>query len=189
MLLTRPPLDGKSKSKIVQALNFHWAISFDLHVLGMPPAFILSQDQTLKIYIFYVCFFPSYSNNLDVLLSFQRSFSPLLYKGFLRFFLSSAIKIYHIRMTMSTTFFIFFNFFYLFLQKVNFCLFFLIKTMFYHDHFYLIYAIYLFLLPFKSINFSKYFSAICLSKGPSTFLYNFIRFFNSCFTIISISFG
>ena len=34
MLLTRAPLDPK--------------ISFDLHVLGMPPAFILSQDQTLR---------------------------------------------------------------------------------------------------------------------------------------------
>ena len=36
MLLTRSPLDPK--------------ISFDLHVLGTPPAFILSQDQTLQIY-------------------------------------------------------------------------------------------------------------------------------------------
>lgn len=34
-LLTRPPLGQKSP--------------LDLHVLGTPPAFILSQDQTLKI--------------------------------------------------------------------------------------------------------------------------------------------
>ena len=34
-------------SIFVQALQFLWAASFDLHVLGMPPAFILSQDQTL----------------------------------------------------------------------------------------------------------------------------------------------
>ena len=34
MLRTRAPLSPKT--------------SFDLHVLGMPPAFILSQDQTLK---------------------------------------------------------------------------------------------------------------------------------------------
>ena len=27
--------------------NYQCALSFDLHVLGMPPAFILSQDQTL----------------------------------------------------------------------------------------------------------------------------------------------
>ena len=35
VLLSRAALDPK--------------ISFDLHVLGMPPAFILSQDQTLKL--------------------------------------------------------------------------------------------------------------------------------------------
>ncbi len=34
MLRTRAPLDPK--------------VSFDLHVLGMPPAFVLSQNQTLK---------------------------------------------------------------------------------------------------------------------------------------------
>ena len=28
--------------------------SFDLHVLGMPPAFILSQDQTLHLLIFFL---------------------------------------------------------------------------------------------------------------------------------------
>ena len=42
-LLTRPPL----------SIPIHWpkplsgGAPFDLHVLGMPPAFILSQDQTL----------------------------------------------------------------------------------------------------------------------------------------------
>ena len=43
MLLTRPPLSHiwfHSEEIIRQA-------SFDLHVLGTPPAFILSQDQTL----------------------------------------------------------------------------------------------------------------------------------------------
>jgi hypothetical protein len=34
-LLTRPPLGI--------------ATSLDLHVLGLPPAFVLSQDQTLKL--------------------------------------------------------------------------------------------------------------------------------------------
>ena len=34
-LLTRAPLNPK--------------VSFDLHVLGLPPAFVLSQDQTLKL--------------------------------------------------------------------------------------------------------------------------------------------
>ena len=43
VLLTRPPLSHiriHSEEIIRQA-------SFDLHVLGTPPAFILSQDQTL----------------------------------------------------------------------------------------------------------------------------------------------
>ena len=35
MLLTRAPLSPKT--------------SFDLHVLGMPPAFVLSHNQTLKL--------------------------------------------------------------------------------------------------------------------------------------------
>ena len=40
MLLTRAPLYSPE-----QARDF----SFDLHVLGTPPAFILSQDQTLQL--------------------------------------------------------------------------------------------------------------------------------------------
>ena len=39
-LLARPPLSYKLASYLVT--------SFDLHVLGTPPAFVLSQDQTLK---------------------------------------------------------------------------------------------------------------------------------------------
>ena len=47
MLLTRPPLNR---------YQFHPKTSFvtlplDLHVLGTPPAFILSQDQTLKLLV------------------------------------------------------------------------------------------------------------------------------------------
>ena len=41
-LLTRPPLSQLSVRKLRVA-------SFDLHVLGTPPAFILSQDQTLML--------------------------------------------------------------------------------------------------------------------------------------------
>ena len=37
-LLTRSPLSGVPKG----------STPFDLHVLGTPPAFVLSQDQTLK---------------------------------------------------------------------------------------------------------------------------------------------
>ena len=39
MLLTRLPLDLKEASSLL--------LSFDLHVLSTPPAFVLSQDQTL----------------------------------------------------------------------------------------------------------------------------------------------
>ena len=42
-LLTRSPLRTSSKLEP----------SFDLHVLGMPPAFVLSQDQTLKFDVRY----------------------------------------------------------------------------------------------------------------------------------------
>ena len=34
------------------------AFPFDLHVLGMPPALILSQDQTLQKKFIFVCFKP-----------------------------------------------------------------------------------------------------------------------------------
>ena len=40
-LLTRPPLETEPKLRS----------SLDLHVLGTPPAFVLSQDQTLKLYL------------------------------------------------------------------------------------------------------------------------------------------
>ena len=39
MLLTRAPLYSHPKV----------TFSFDLHVLGTPPAFVLSQDQTLQL--------------------------------------------------------------------------------------------------------------------------------------------
>ena len=40
-LLTRPPLDTSGASSLVFPL--------DLHVLGLPPAFNLSHDQTLQL--------------------------------------------------------------------------------------------------------------------------------------------
>ena len=49
-LLTRPPLSHSSVRKLQNA-------SFDLHVLSTPPAFILSQDQTLIL----KCLFPGFS--------------------------------------------------------------------------------------------------------------------------------
>ena len=50
-LLTRPPL-----SHIILRRISVLHASFDLHVLGTPPAFILSQDQTLnKLYLYCIC--------------------------------------------------------------------------------------------------------------------------------------
>jgi hypothetical protein len=40
VLLTRPPLTSRKASFSIGPL--------DLHVLGTPPAFVLSQDQTLQ---------------------------------------------------------------------------------------------------------------------------------------------
>ena len=47
MLLPRPPLKSEEASFFI--------IPLDLHVLGTPPAFVLSQDQTLpnNVVIFY----------------------------------------------------------------------------------------------------------------------------------------
>ncbi len=59
-----------SLSSFVQARNFQKATSFDLHVLGMPPAFILSQDQTLQKKYFKKLIT---ATQIDVLLSFQRT--------------------------------------------------------------------------------------------------------------------
>ena len=45
-LLTRPPLSRTRKSRSKLPSNQR-STPFDLHVLGTPPAFVLSQDQTL----------------------------------------------------------------------------------------------------------------------------------------------
>ena len=44
VLLTRPPLSYT----VIHPKTSVRATSFDLHVLGAPPAFVLSQDQTLN---------------------------------------------------------------------------------------------------------------------------------------------
>ena len=52
MLLTRLPLDLKEASFLL--------LSFDLHVLSTPPAFVLSQDQTLhdRLFVWLDYFLP-----------------------------------------------------------------------------------------------------------------------------------
>ncbi|WP_211248562.1 hypothetical protein, partial [Yersinia ruckeri] len=47
-LLTRPPLAGKVAS--------YFPLPLDLHVLGLPPAFNLSHDQTLQFKICLICY-------------------------------------------------------------------------------------------------------------------------------------
>ena len=55
MLLTRPPLSPKGP--------------LDLHVLGTPPAFVLSQDQTLHFSLLHVDFDPM-ELKLSILVSY-----------------------------------------------------------------------------------------------------------------------
>ena len=50
VLLTRPPLNKKASS----------LVPLDLHVLGTPPAFVLSQDQTLNLSSFSQPVFTDY---------------------------------------------------------------------------------------------------------------------------------
>ena len=53
-LLTRPPLEFP----IIQR-TFRLEFPFDLHVLGTPPAFILSQDQTLLLENYFLASYTS----------------------------------------------------------------------------------------------------------------------------------
>ena len=112
MLLTRPPLDHfPSRPK-----PFRKTLSLDLHVLSVPPAFILSQDQTLNLILPFLLGF----------LRIDRSFLTVLFFAALlakqRFFFSdvtlfdfqcprrsfeSAYLIYHISCPMSSAFFTF----------------------------------------------------------------------------------
>ena len=49
MLLTRSPLTNTARGRKLEAIGHSQrAGPFDLHVSGTPPAFILSQDQTLR---------------------------------------------------------------------------------------------------------------------------------------------
>ena len=71
-LLTRPPLSHPFNLTEV----LYRRASFDLHVLGTPPAFVLSQDQTLKN--LYLKLFPEPKikllNNLLLALHYSRIF-------------------------------------------------------------------------------------------------------------------
>ena len=92
-----------------------WAFAFDLHVLGMPPAFILSQDQTLKkINNFnYSISYNFLATQIDILLSFQRTFS-----FFASFFLKCINNITDIFDNVNY-FFYFFDFFLKIKKQLN----------------------------------------------------------------------
>ena len=82
VLLTRPPLITFWQAK---------KHSYDLHVLSIPPAFILSQDQTLREIIFHI------SYNTESRLCGQTNV-PLLkhhiQKEYLMTSISTSIKLY-----------------------------------------------------------------------------------------------
>ena len=110
--------------------NFNQNTSFDLHVLGTPPAFILSQDQTLMfkfvrsksvwlILPFYCCFrflFWIFSfKDVQPGLFFYSNFQGFTYcsifdfQGSLLLSVSAATHlVYQILFCLSTTFFIYF---------------------------------------------------------------------------------
>ena len=125
-LLTRPPL---SQLKIIRRINS--AASLDLHVLSTPPAFILSQDQTLMLkvdrssdYLAWLIYpKPSLLGFCSEFSQIQRSKPDLLFSEFSGFYIlfnlqlsrffvvvsfSTARLFYHSCLSLSTTFFILF---------------------------------------------------------------------------------
>ena len=73
-LLTRPPL-SQSRLRRISVCS----ASFDLHVLGTPPAFILSQDQTLNILYLNGTFVP-----IKSIEAFQLSKESFVFSDFLK---------------------------------------------------------------------------------------------------------
>ena len=119
-LLTRPPLTYIS-------LGFNVS-PFDLHVLGTPPAFILSQDQTLMLKSFNPARISGFSKSetssdllflrFALLKAVRSSFDDLKFKIFQGYslfsyqcsllFSATALIAYHNRFFLSTTFFKYF---------------------------------------------------------------------------------
>ena len=112
VLLTRPPLDNVSSGR-----SFPIRISFDLHVLGTPPAFILSQDQTLIKIIVCLKLILSLTDLLFFYCSVTITFVivPCTLVRLVQFSkvfvaLATTILVYHSQFSLSTGFF---NFFYI----------------------------------------------------------------------------
>ena len=118
-LLTRPPLSH-------QSIRRNQGASFDLHVLGTPPAFILSQDQTLVKSVcfqfriawqFCSCLLFLGSLNLSIqpflknlLKNFQGCCLLFNYQGSFCFSTSTACLFYHTQSSLSRTFLFYISF-------------------------------------------------------------------------------
>ena len=93
-LLTRPPLTWLS-------LGFK-SSPFDLHVLGTPPAFILSQDQTLMLKVLQLQVYPA-SCYLAVHLRFLQSHPELTVFGLWVDFRLLTVLIRFIRISLNSS--------------------------------------------------------------------------------------
>ena len=127
-----PPLPGRLPTRYSPVRNSsarckHQASAFYLHVLGTPPAFILSQDQTLIKIIVCLKLILSLTDLLFFLLFSYYNFrysalhigsSCSVFKGLCRS-LATTILVYHGHPPLSTLFFIFFAFFESFFLKVR----------------------------------------------------------------------
>ena len=108
VLLTRSPLSLFEKQAFLKT-------SFDLHVLGMPPAFILSQDQTLHLIWLKTLLTLWFLFFLVRFISFEIDVSCLVFKDRNVFrFLRLVQRSYIIPNILPpvNAFFIFFSFFY-----------------------------------------------------------------------------
>ena len=99
-----------SYSPVRHSLYFYNA--FDLHVLGTPPAFILSQDQTLHCFLISSSFDSFFYRLLLLafLLFIDVSFCSVFNVLFSALFLTACLY-YHLFFTFATTFLSFFYFF------------------------------------------------------------------------------
>ena len=123
-----PPLPGRLPTRYSPVRNSsarckHQASAFYLHVLGTPPAFILSQDQTLIKIIVCLKLILSLTDLLFFLLFSYYNFrysalhigsSCSVFKGLCRS-RATTILVYHDHENLSISFFYFFNFFVVFL--------------------------------------------------------------------------
>ena len=121
-----PPLPGRLPTRYSPVRNSsarckHQASAFYLHVLGTPPAFILSQDQTLiKIIVCLklilsltdLLFFSLFSTITLVIVPCTLVRLVQFSKVFVTHFSQvTTILVYHVIHTLSISFFIFFAFF------------------------------------------------------------------------------